>query len=239
MTFPFLSINLETTDGCNRKCVWCPNSLIDKPAEFMELAVFKKALAELAEGGYEGRVHLYQRGEPLLDDRLVEWTAMARKALPKCLLYISTNGDYLTRRLAHSLIAAGMNEIEVSHYDGMRKELVHETSHLCGYMIHFDKSNLADPIGHWFNRAGLVDVPASDKMEGNFCWWIFRKVGISCRGDFVLCCADWFPGKFGNINEKTIAELWDGPLVWEYRMAHTEGRARQMPMCDKCNLLEG
>ncbi len=238
MSFSFLSINIETTDGCNRKCHFCPNSLIDKAAECRPLGMFTDILFQLAEGKYEGRVHLYQRGEPLLDERLVDWIAMARRILPKCHLYISTNGDYLTRKLAHQLIGAGMNEIEVSHYDGLRMDLVRDTSHLDGNVFHFDKK-LSDPTGHWFNRGGLVEVPASMKFDGNFCWWIFRKAGISCRGDYVLCCADWFPGKFGNVKDKPISELWDGPLVWEYRMAHTEGRPRTMPMCERCNLLEG
>ena len=238
MTFPFIVINLEMTDGCNRKCSFCPNSLIDKPAEFMDLGLYKKLLEELAEHDYDGRVHLYQRGEPLLDDRLVEWTAMARKALPKCFLYISTNGDYLTKKVAHNLIAAGMNTIEVSHYDGPRMDLIRETSHLDGYVIHFDKK-LSNPKGHWFNRGGLVDVPASGTMQNNFCWWIFRKASISCQGHYMLCCADWFPGKFGNAKDKSIAELWDSEEVWKYRTAHIEGKAKTMPMCSKCNILEG
>jgi len=238
VTFPFLSINIETTDGCNRKCHFCPNSLIDKPAEFMPLGMYTDILFQLAEGGYTGRVHLYQRGEPLSDDRLIDWTAMARRILPKCHLYISTNGDYLTRRVAHELLRAGMNEIEVSHYDGLRQDLMRETSHLHGLVFHYDKQ-LSNPQGHWFNRGGLVDVPSSDKFKDNFCWWIFRKMGISCRGDFVLCCADWFPGKFGNVKDKTIAELFDGPLVWDYRMAHLNNKPRTMPMCEKCNMLEG
>jgi 2-deoxy-scyllo-inosamine dehydrogenase (SAM-dependent) len=238
VAFPFLSINIETTDGCNRKCSFCPNSLIDKAAEFMPLGMFADILFQLAEGGYEGRVHLYQRGEPLLDDRLVDWTAMARRILPKCHLYISTNGDYLTRKLAHKLIHAGMNEIEVSHYDGMRMDLVRETSHLFGNVFHYDKQ-LDNPIGHWFNRGGLVDVQAAMKMDNNFCWWIFRKAGISCRGDYVLCCADWYPGKFGNVKDHTIMELWESMSVWKYREAHIEKRPRTMPMCERCNLLEG
>jgi hypothetical protein len=238
VAFPFLSINIETTDGCNRKCSFCPNCLIDKPPEFMPLEMYEKILAELAEGGYEGRVHLYQRGEPLLDGRLMEWTRMARKALPKCHLYISTNGDYLTRRLVHQLIHAGMNEIEVSHYDGLRMDMVRATSHLEGIVIHYDKK-LSDPVGHWFNRGGLVDVPSSGKFRDDFCWWIFRKMGISCQGDYALCCADWFPGRLGNVKDSTIAELWDGPLAWEYRTAHLDRKARTMPMCDKCNMLEG
>ena len=238
MTFPFIVINLETTDGCNRKCRFCPNSLIDKPAEFMPLEIYKKCLRELADGGYEGRVHLYQRGEPLLDDRLVSWTWIARRSLPKCHLYISTNGDFLTRKLAHELLRAGMNEIEVSHYDGMREDLVRETSHLHGYVNHYDKK-LSNPKGHWFNRGGLVDVPAASTFAGNFCWWIFRKAAITCRGDYMLCCADWFPGKFGNVADSTIAELWSGDAVRKYREAHTAGRPRTMAMCRTCNMLEG
>ena len=229
MGFPFLSSNVETTDHCNRKCSFCPNSLIDKPAEFMPLDMYTDILRQLMEGGYEGRLHLYQRGEPLLDDRLVEWTAMARKALPKCHLYISTNGDHLTRKVAHQLIKAGMNEIEVSHYDGERLELMRETSHLHGIVLHYDKK-LSNPKGHWFNRGGLVDVPAAMKFENNFCWWIFRKAAIKCNGDYMLCCADWFGGKFGNVKDHTIMELWEGKGVWRYREAHLQHRPKSMPM---------
>lgn len=238
MTLPFLSINIETTDWCNRKCSFCPNSLIDKEPEFMPRGLYEKILAELAEHNYSGRIHLYQRGEPLLDERLPGWTAMARKACPGSHLYISTNGDHLTRDLAKSLFRAGMNEIEVSHYDGMREELVRETSDFYGLVLHFDKRR--DGNWHWFNRAGLVDVPSSmGTMDGGLCWWIFRKAGITCRGDYQLCCADWFPGKLGNIKDSTLMDLWNGKLLWDYRMAHTEKRGKTMPLCDKCNLMEG
>jgi len=238
VTFPFVSINIETTDWCNRKCSFCPNSLIDKPAEFMELPVYEKILADLAEHQYNGRIHLYQRGEPLLDERLPEWTAMARAACPGSHIYISTKGDYLTRALAKKLFRAGMSEIEVSHYDGIREELVKETSDFYGLVLHFDKKRTEN--WHWFNRAGLVDVPSSmGTMAGNMCWWIFKKAGISCRGDYVLCCADWFPGRFGNVKDKTLMDLWNGNLMWEYRMKHADRKAKTMPGCDKCNLVEG
>lgn len=239
MTFPFQSLNIETTDWCNRKCSFCPNSLIDKEPEFMPLGMYTDILSQLAEHKYDGRICLYQRGEPLLDERLVDLTAMARKTVPSCYLYISTNGDHLTRKLAYKLIHAGMNAIEVSHYDGLRKDLVNDTSHLCAHVYHVDK-NPSNGTGHWFNRAGLVDVPMTmGTMDGNCCWWIFKKAGISCRGDYVLCCADWFPGKFGNIRDHTLLELWNGKLLEKYRMAHMSNNARMMPMCDKCNVLEG
>ena len=232
--FPFLSINIETTDGCNRKCEWCPNAKIDKPAEFMDLDLFEKILAELSEEKYRKRVHLYQRGEPLLDDRLTEWTARVREVLPAAHIFISTNGDYLTRQKANELLRAGMNEIWVSHYDGLREDLVKETAHLEGIVYHFDKPQLETT---YFNRGGKVDVASRFKMDNNFCWWIFRKAGITCRGDLQLCCADWFPGELGNVRDSRLKDIWPGTKLYEYWMAHTAGHAKDMPKCKDCNLL--
>lgn len=236
MMLPFLSINIETTDGCNRKCPWCPNAKIDKPPEFMGPQLYAGILDQLRGHDYTGRVHLYQRGEPLTDERLAEWTGQAREKLPKCHLYISTNGDFLTRKKAHELIRAGMNEIEVSHYDGMREDLVRETSHLHGIVFHYDKRR-DDPSGHWFNRAGLVNVAPAMKMANNCCWWIFRKMCIACNGDMQLCCADWFPCDLHNAYDMTLEELWNQPKMLEYRKAHLAGKGKEMPKCKDCNLL--
>lgn len=232
--FQFLSINIETTDWCNRKCTFCPNANIDKEPEFMEKDLYLKVLDELAEHDYVGRVHLFQRGEPLLDERLEEWTEIARKKLPKCYLMISTNGDFLTRARAISLLRAGMSEMWVSHYDGIRENLVRDTSDFQN-ILHFGKEKLEETF---FNRAGLVDVPTKFTFDDNFCWWIFRKAGITCRGDLQLCCADWFPGELGNVRESKLADIWPGEKLLEYWIAHVNRNGKQMPKCKDCNLLK-
>ena len=104
---------------CNRKCWFCPNSIIDRNSCNIELNedLFLKLLNELREVNYSNNICLHRYNEPLYNkELLIKRIKQVREYLPQAYIYIVTNGDYLTLDYLEILRGAGVNEIRVSYY---------------------------------------------------------------------------------------------------------------------------
>ncbi len=114
--FP-LKVQLQTTTRCNAACRMCPHPLVTRAPGFehgeMSRALYDALLAELTLHPVE-RLSLFLMNEPLLDSRMVEWIAAARRALPGTTLNLFSNGALLRLDLAERLAAAGLDELCVS-----------------------------------------------------------------------------------------------------------------------------
>ena len=83
------------------------------------------------------------------------------------------------------------------------------------------------------NRAPVPSAVAATARKP--CPALWKTPVIRWDGQIHVCCAD-LDGKIkvGNIREKSIKELWEGPDVTRYRLLHIEGRFDEMPMCGPC-----
>ena len=68
----------------------------------------------------------------------------------------------------------------------------------------------------------------------------FRMLGVAWSGEVPLCRGSAFQtGKpeglvLGNIHTSTLAEMWHGPLIRQYREGHRKRLAGLMPICCNC-----
>lgn len=110
------SIALETFSYCNRRCSYCPNATHDRLSDnkVMEPAVFDKILRNLGEIDYKGTICFNGYNEPLSDPVILEHIAETRRRVPRAILHLSTNGDYLDRAYLEKLHAAGLNRFYIS-----------------------------------------------------------------------------------------------------------------------------
>lgn len=60
---------------------------------------------------------------------------------------------------------------------------------------------------------------------------------VHVDGDLTTCCLDeHLVNRLGNVNEVPLSELWNGPTVHAWRVAHAEGRFEESgPYCGRCN----
>ncbi len=112
------SVTIEVNSKCNRKCWFCPNSLLDRYSEnkMMPDMLFQKIISELKEINYSEIITYSFYNEPLLDENLEDKIRFVKKMLPKCKQLITTNGDFLTEKRLDSLIDAGLDYLIVSVY---------------------------------------------------------------------------------------------------------------------------
>jgi cyclic pyranopterin phosphate synthase len=235
----FENVNVETTTWCNRRCEWCPNSVFDRGLRenqrWMPTKLIHKIIDELGAIGYRGKFSPHSYGEPLLDKRIPELIAYARKAMPHANIVLKSNGDLLTPELYTTLVSAGVDLVNVTQYDPVPSRRQRE---LCDYLdkhpkekSHFKHESMYPPKP-LYNRGGLVSPTIVSNRPR--CLLPMSPVVIAWNGDVVLCCNDYLGQVvFGNVAEQGLMDIWRSS-----RFKKTRKLLRQhkftLPICKKC-----
>jgi MoaA/NifB/PqqE/SkfB family radical SAM enzyme len=116
--YPLFSlISLELGAQCNRTCVFCPNHDNVRPDTYLSRAVIEKVITELSVLRYAGRFEPFIYNEPLKDfTLLLWWITTSRARLPRAVLGLSTNGDYLKPHMIDQMFQAGLNQLTINIY---------------------------------------------------------------------------------------------------------------------------
>ena len=112
-------VEIGISSFCNRKCWFCPNSIIDRNSCNIELKedLFLKLLNELREVNYSNSIFLHRYNEPLYNkELLIKRIKQVREYLPQSYITIFTNGDYLTLDYLELLENIGVNAMFISYY---------------------------------------------------------------------------------------------------------------------------
>lgn len=112
-------VEIGISSFCNRKCWFCPNSIIDRNSCNIELNedLFLKLLNELREINYSNSIFLHRYNEPLYNkELLIKRIKQVREYLPQSYITIFTNGDYLTLDYLELLENIGVNAMFISYY---------------------------------------------------------------------------------------------------------------------------
>jgi Radical SAM superfamily/Iron-sulfur cluster-binding domain len=105
-------VQIESTNICNAKCVFCPRDEMHRRQGVMSFDLFKKIVDECAGLGITHvRVHNY--GEPFIDRRLVEKVRYAKSKGIQEVGMIS-NGSLISEEIARGMIEAGLDAINIS-----------------------------------------------------------------------------------------------------------------------------
>ena len=221
MTIRLLSI--EINSECNRKCKWCPNAYFDrKDIVFLDMSIIEKVLKQCVG---VAQMNFNNYNEPCMDPRLVDIVRMARRILgPECHIYLNTNGDFLTKELFDALKDAGMSTFNITDYDGNSR-------------IDFAPTNRVQNI-RLYNRAGLVKKMGISSPLAAPCPKPSNELVVNYLGQVVLCCSD-FLGEVvvGDAKTEAIADIWNSPILQEYREKLLVGNRAGLSLCKDCSFM--
>jgi radical SAM protein with 4Fe4S-binding SPASM domain len=124
---PFV-VMVDPASTCNFKCKFCPTGhpeLIKSTGRYqgaMKFEVFTKLIDDLQAFPRAIKVlRLYKEGEPLMNKRFADMVAYARRSDRIERIDTTTNGALLTPKTSEKIIAAGINQINIS-VNGVRDE---------------------------------------------------------------------------------------------------------------------
>lgn len=248
----FSEVEFNVTGLCNRVCVFCPRvdpKVFPNVNEHLPLGLYRKILTDLKDIEYSGRVSFSGFGEPLLHPKHLELIRATKEVLPDCWLDIVSNGDRITAEKMKDLFDAGLTTLLISMYDGPEQIEIFESmvaeANLPEDSVILRKRYLPPEESYGINvtnRAGMVSVKEvgvsvlSSPMQ-NPCYYTHYRMMIDYTGEVLLCPHDW--GKrliVGDLNQKSILELWTGPLLKAVRNRLGAGDRAFSP-CDKCDVL--
>ena len=113
-------ISVEPANICQLRCPECPVGLRKNPtnaSHYLSMELFENILSQVHATAHT--MQFYFQGEPLLNQRLPEMIALARKT--GLYTIVSTNANALDKDTANALIQSGLNRIIVS-IDGFSDE---------------------------------------------------------------------------------------------------------------------
>jgi MoaA/NifB/PqqE/SkfB family radical SAM enzyme len=117
-------VQIESTNICNAKCVFCPRDDMDRRQGVMDMPLFRKVADECAALGIE-HVRMHNYGEPFVDRSLVEKVRYAKQiGIPQ--VGMISNGSLITEEAARGMIEAGLDAINIS-VDASGKEVFEKT----------------------------------------------------------------------------------------------------------------
>jgi MoaA/NifB/PqqE/SkfB family radical SAM enzyme len=117
-------VQIESTNICNAKCVFCPRDEMHRRQGVMTVDLFRKVVDECAELGIT-HVRMHNYGEAFIDRRLVEKVRYAKqRGIPE--VGLISNGSLITDDVARGIIEAGLDAINIS-VDASGKEVFEKT----------------------------------------------------------------------------------------------------------------
>lgn len=218
-------VEIEVNSRCNRRCGYCPNSLPERPSadNFMDVELFKKIVAELAQVEFSGRVSFHFFNEPLVRRDLETLVAWARQRLPWAYFLLYTNGDLLDDRRHASLLEAGIDQFLVTRhdFDEYPERAFQDVQHPSNFTLS--------------GRGGTV--ARSEEPLDIACFGPSEMLIVTVNGDVVLCHEDAERlHVMGSFRTQTLAEIWFSERFLAFREPLERGdRAAAGLMCGACD----
>ena len=208
------SVELEISSACNRRCVYCPQSILAREQELMPLELFRKIVLELHGIDYGKDISFHQFNEPLLAvEHLYACMRTVKECLPAASMNIFTNGDPLTPEVLEQLRAHGAASVVATcHYAKNEawsvKSAFGKIAALCARLgLPFN----IQPVGHgltalasvgetevWISSSDLLlhgshrlgTVPAGEREQTHdtLCAMMLSSMNIAYSGTAYLCC---------------------------------------------------
>lgn len=238
-----------------------------EPFYFMTKETATRIADEIVRVGWNSRIIFSMHGEPTLNKNWLKIIKLFRKKLPNATLSMMSNGFGLINSefdlddILLKISKSGLNDLIIDMYtpndDGHKiKEFcennsiehkvlgkgvpLYSSSHT-KFRILFNPPIQTDEGAainrHLCNHCGAA-APLDFSYEGKRCARPFREMTFRYDGSVALCCND-FRGQYpiGNINERTIDDIWQDKRFKAARILLYAGERGAFVPCKGCNAL--
>lgn len=255
-------IQIETVQGCNRKCDFCGTRGIERGFHYAEPQTIRHTARLIREAGINTRILLAGHGEPTMHPHIVAVVRILRKQLPKTMLHLFTNGTIIEKKpeMVIELFNAGLNDLIFDEYSDSRIGEFVRADSICrsftiveqqaGVPLFCDKDVSAQRIcivppidgeGNTASRklnnhcgAGMREL---EKPLKKTCSILFRDMFVRWDGNIAICCND-FRGEYPvtNINKcRTLHEAYFHDRFESARRIIMTGDRAAVHPCDVCS----
>ncbi len=106
-------VAIETTNRCNAKCAFCPNSSLSQNRQTMSDELFAKIIEDCRQFELP-EIEPFLNGEPFMDRQILSRMELIRRRLPRTKLRLYTNGYLMTPDKIDAMLDLGIDHLFVS-----------------------------------------------------------------------------------------------------------------------------
>ena len=242
-----LTVEINTTELCNRTCVFCPRH--DKevyPNRNLNMTLeTAHAIADnLSLDNFKGKISYSGFSENLLNRKFADIIKILKDKLPDTTAECNTNGDRLTPKYAEELFDSALDLLYINLYDGIDQIVKFDKimkdidSSKYKYRAHYSQADYGLNIN---NRGGSItwlglDEDSVEKLAGQPCHYPFYKMFVDWDGEVIFCANDWQKErKVGNLAKQRLKDVWLGEDLNVIRKRLIKGDRSESP-CNKCTV---
>lgn len=211
-------VQVELTNICNRKCVYCGIPSMTRVKGFADFKVIERVVEVMKLIGQTDPIGLQHYGESTLHPRLVEFIQYFNDNGISPFLY--TNGDFLTDHLIERLSTTSLHTLVISGHIEMSKR--YELYQKCKskginayWQVTLEGCDQLTSLGGQI----IVDHPTANSLPplkdpAKNCGFLRdQKAIVLWNGDLVPCCFDYDGvGSFGSIFDSNVVDLVATPF---------------------------
>ena len=242
-----LTVEINTTELCNRTCVFCPRhdrNVYPNRNLNMSLKTAEAIAYNLSLDNYKGKISYSGFSENLLNKQFVEIIKILKDKLPETTAECNTNGDRLTPAYAKRLFDSGLDLLYINLYDGIDQinkfDIIMKDidKSKYKYRAHYSQADYGLNLN---NRGGSItwlglDEESVDKLKGQPCHYPFYKMFVDWDGEVIFCANDWQKErKVGNLAKYRLKDVWLGKDLNVIRKRLIKGDRSESP-CNKCTV---
>lgn len=157
--FP-LNIAIEVSNNCNLNCIMCTNDKLTRKRGYMDIALYKKIIDEIAVKNPCARVWLDFYGEPLLLRYKLYYMIQYAKNKGLQNICMNTNATLMNHEMSEMLLDSGIDFISFDVY-GFSKEVLEKVS------VGADRDIIYDNVEYFLKRKKerkITDMVAEVKV---------------------------------------------------------------------------
>lgn len=257
------TVQIETVQGCNRRCSFCGTRGIERKFYFADIQTISHTCKLIKEAELNCRILLAGHGEPTLHPKLPEIVQTIRNILPNNTIHLFTNGTIIQKNpeLVIHLFGAGLNDLVFDEYRDSRIGVFVRGNEICnmfqiveqgpGIPLFADKNAkkqricITPPIDgekntanrKLVNHCGAGGKALKQPLKCK-CSTIFRDFYIRWDGNISICCDD-FRGQYHVTNIlgcKSLHEAYFHPRLEAARRFIMINNRRPIFPCRICNV---
>lgn len=232
----FQKVEVEVNTGCNRQCGYCflatrkRESVVSSRRRVMEMALYATLVGQLESLGFDGELNYHFYGEPLVNKRLPEYVALARRHLPAAAIVLYTNGDLLTPAKYRALREAGVTRFYVTFHDDAVPDRLRDVVTQPDVTYDTRSTMVLN------NRGGHLGRNPFERVRSLPCIYPSLSVVVTIDGNVLPCSCDFDEQMpLGNIRTTHLREIWDSEKARGFRQDLLEGARARHALCEGCD----
>lgn len=237
------AVEIEINHACNRKCSYCPNSIMQRKSKgMMSLDLFQVIIDNLVDINFNGRLSFDFYNEPTLHPQLDNFVKLVKQRLPDVSVHLYSNGTLINHEKFTSLKNVGVDFFIITQHEEDINSAAYAFADVYSTLSEDSKSSVKfrqHKQINLSNRGGILKHISTENLNLTKCSLPSHMLTITVSGNVLACFEDYEENlTFGNLTKEKLIDIWHKPEYTSFRDELNKGLRHRYKPCKECNRRE-